>query len=137
MRTHVRWSDVDLFGHVNNAAYLRYLDDARFALLDMGVDATGAPTASWLAVVKHEIDYLGQLTYRPAPIDVELWVPRVGRTSVDIAYEVVDETRAVYLRARTRMVQLDGASRTPRAFTDEERSAFAAYPGQEPQLRGW
>lgn len=137
MRTHVRWSDVDLFGHVNNAAYLRYLDDARFALLDMGVDATGAPTASWLAVVKHEIDYLGQLTYRPAPIDVELWVPRVGRTSVDIAYEVVDEARVVYLRARTRMVQLDAVSRTPRAFTEAERAAFASYPGVEPHLRGW
>ncbi|MCG2801804.1 MAG: acyl-CoA thioesterase, partial [Cellulomonas sp.] len=64
----VRWSDVDLFGHVNNAAYLRYLDDARFVLFPaMGVDEAGAMTASLLVVVKHEIDYLTPLTFRPAP----------------------------------------------------------------------
>ncbi|MCV2393200.1 acyl-CoA thioesterase [Actinotalea sp. M2MS4P-6] len=137
MRTYVRWSDVDLFGHVNNAAYLRYLDDARFALFDMGVDADGQPTASLLVVVKHEIDYLGQLVYRLNPIDVEVWVPRIGRTSVDIAYEVVDEQRTVYLRARTRMVQLDSASRQARPFTDDERAALLAYPGDTPHLREW
>lgn len=137
LRTHVRWSDVDLFGHVNNAAYLRYLDDARFALFDMGVDDDGQLTASLLVVVKHEIDYLGQLMYRPAPIDVEVWVPRIGRTSVDIAYEVLDEDREVYLRARTRMVQLDAASRQPRPFTEAERDALLTYPGDTPHLHGW
>lgn len=146
MRTHVRWSDVDLFGHVNNAAYLRYLDDARFALFDMGVDADGQLTSSRLVVVKHEIDYLTRLSYRPQPIDVEVWVPRIGRTSVDVAYEVVgvgahpadgEPIREVYLRARTRMVQLDAASGAPRAFTATERAAFAAYPGEGPDLRAW
>jgi acyl-CoA thioester hydrolase len=137
MRTQVRWSDVDLFGHVNNAAYLRYLDDARFALFDMGVDDDGQLTSSRLVVVKHEIEYLGRLTYRPQPIDVEVWVPRVGRTSVDMAYEVLDTERTVYLRARSRMVQLDAASGTPRPFTPAERAAFEAYPGEAPALHPW
>ena len=134
----VRWSDVDLFGHVNNAAYLRYLDDARFTLFSgMGVDETGALTASLLVVVKHEIDYLASLTFRPAPIAVEVWVPRIGRSSVDIAYEVVDEPGTVYLRARSRMVQLDSVSHAARAFTTSERAAFEAYPGDGPTLRSW
>ncbi len=137
MRTHVRWSDVDLFGHVNNAAYLRYLDDARFTLFDMGVDDDGQLTASLLVVVKHEIDYVDQLVYRPNPIDVEVWVPRIGRTSVDIAYEVLDEQRTVYLRALTRMVQLDSATRQPRPFTEAERDALLAHPGAPPELRVW
>lgn len=137
MRTQVRWSDVDLFGHVNNAAYLRYLDDARFALFDMGIDADGQLTSSRLVVVKHEIDYLGRLTYRPQPIDVEVWVPRIGRTSVDMAYEVLDTERTVYLRASSRMVQLDAATGTPRPFTQDEREAFEAFPGEAPQLHAW
>ncbi|MCB2174255.1 MAG: acyl-CoA thioesterase [Actinomycetales bacterium] len=137
MRTQVRWSDVDLFGHVNNAAYLRYLDDARFALFDMGVDDDGQLTSSRLVVVKHEIDYLGRLTYRPQPIDVEVWVPRIGRTSVDMAYEVLDADRTVYLRASSRMVQLDAASGTARPFTPDERAAFEAYPGEAPALHPW
>jgi len=137
---HVRWSDVDLFGHVNNAAYLRYLDDARFMLFpSMGVDETGALTASLLVVVKHEIDYVAPLTFRPAPFAVEVWVPRIGRSSADFAYEIVDpaEPGTVYLRARSRMVQLDRATHASRAFTAAERAAFEAYGEDAPELRAW
>jgi acyl-CoA thioester hydrolase len=137
----VRWSDVDLFGHVNNAAFLRYLDDARFTVFpSMGVDEHGAMTASLLVVVKHEMDYLAPLRFRQRPFDVEVWVPRVGRSSVDFAYEVVDsgdDGPLVVLRARSRMVQLDRDAHTPRAFSDDERAAFLAYPGPEPVLRAW
>ncbi len=137
----VRWSDVDLFGHVNNAAFLRYLDDARFTLfLRMGVDEAGAMTASLLVVVKHEIDYVAPIRFRLAPVVVEVWVPRLGRSSVDFAYEVLDgdgPDAGVALRARSRMVQLDRATHTPRPFTDEERATFAAFPGPSPELRGW
>ena len=137
----VRWSDVDLFGHVNNAAFLRYLDDARFTLFPrMGVDEAGAMTASLLVVVKHEIDYLAPLRFRQAPVVVEVWVPRLGSSSVDFGYEILDgdgPDATVVLRARSRMVQLDRASHTPRPFTDEERAVFAAFPGPAPELRGW
>lgn len=136
----VRWSDVDLFGHVNNAAYLGYLDDARFTLFpSMGVDETGALTASMLVVVKHEIEYLAALTYRPAPFAVEVWVPRIGRSSVDFAYEILDAANpeTVYLRARSRMVQLDTATHAARAFTTEERAAFESHRGASPELRSW
>ncbi len=134
----VRWSDVDLFGHVNNAAYLRFLDDARFTLFSgMGVDESGAMTASLLVVVKHEIDYLAPLTFRPAPIAVQVWVPRIGRSSVDLAYEVLDEPGTVYLRARSRMVQLDSATHTARPFSAQERATFEAYPGAGPTLHPW
>ena len=136
----VRWSDVDLFGHVNNAAYLRYLDDARFTLFpSMGVDEMGALSASLLVVVKHEIDYVAPLTFRPAPFAVEVWVSRIGRSSVDFAYEIVDavDPGTVYLRARSRMVQLDQATHTARAFTPEEQALYEAYLDEAPELRGW
>ncbi len=137
----VRWSDVDLFAHVNNAAYLRFLDDARFALFpSMGVDPAGRPTDSLLVVVKHEIEYLAPLAFRPEPIAVDVWVPRTGRSSVDLGYEVLDvagDEPVVYLRARSRMVQLDRGTHRPRPFTPEERAVFQAYPGEAPVLHGW
>ncbi len=125
---------------MNNAAYLGYLDDARFTLFpSMGVDETGALTASMLVVVKHEIEYLAALTYRPAPFAVEVWVPRIGRSSVDFAYEILDAANpeTVYLRARSRMVQLDTATHAARAFTTEERAAFESHRGASPELRSW
>ncbi|PZR54396.1 acyl-CoA thioesterase [Xylanimonas oleitrophica] len=133
----VRWSDVDLFGHVNNAAFLRYLDDARFsAFTRMGVDELGALTEALLVVVKHEIDYRAPLTFTQVPVVVEVWVPRIGRSSVDFCYRVTSgETE--HLVARSRMVQLDRDTHRPRPFTDEERTAFEAHPGPELDLRSW
>ncbi|WP_024285898.1 thioesterase family protein [Cellulomonas sp. KRMCY2] len=136
----VRWSDVDLFGHVNNAAYLRYLDDARFTLFpSMGVDEDGALTASMLVVVKHEIDYLAPLTFTPAPFAVEVWVSRIGRSSVDFGYEIVDadDTGTAYLRARSRMVQLDKDTHLSRAFTPDERAAYETFLEDAPTLHPW
>ncbi|WP_255595963.1 thioesterase family protein [Cellulomonas sp. C5510] len=137
----VRWSDVDLFAHVNNAAYLRFLDDARFALFpSMGVDPAGRPTDSLLVVVKHEIEYRAPLSFRPAPVAVDVWVPRIGRSSVDFGYEVLDPDGAdpvVYLSARSRMVQLDRETHAPRAFTAGERAVFEQFPGEAPSLHPW
>lgn len=133
----VRWSDVDLFGHVNNAAFLRYLDDARFSLFStMGVDERGAMTDSLLVVVKHEIDYRSPLTFRPTPFEVQVWVPHVGRSSVDFAYEIHTDERVV-LTARSRMVQLQAADHAPLPFTPAQKAVFERFSGESPTLRSW
>lgn len=134
----VRWSDVDLFGHVNNAAFLRFLDDARFAVFPrMGVDAAGGITDAVLVVVKHEIDYLAAVPFTSRPVTVQVWVSRIGSSSVDFGYEVRLKDGASLLLARSRMVQVDRASGRPRAFDDAERAEFLAHQDDEPALRGW
>lgn len=140
----VRWSDVDLFGHVNNAAFLRFLDDARFAAFPgMGVDEAGAISETVLVVVKHEIDYLTPVRFTAKPLAVETWVSRVGTSSVDFGYEVAvaddegDPFAAPALRARSRMVQVDRESGRPRPFDDAQRAAFVTHTDAAPTLRGW
>lgn len=135
----VRWSDVDLFGHVNNAAFLRFLDDARFATFPrMGVDVAGAVTEAVLVVVKHEIDYLAAVPFTSEPVTVEVWVSRIGTSSVDFGYEVrLSRAGTPLLLARSRMVQVDRASGRPRAFSDAERADFSSHRDEAPVLRGW
>lgn len=135
----VRWSDVDLFGHVNNAAFLRFLDDARFATFPgLGVDAEGGLSDSVLVVVKHEIDYLAPVSFTAEPLEVQVWVCRVGGSSVDFGYEIRTRDGATsFLLAHSRMVQVDRASGRPRPFDAEERASLARYTDAEPVLRGW
>ena len=76
-----RWTDNDMFGHLNNAVY--------YALFDTAINAwigtrTGADplTAARLAVVAESgCRYFSELTF-PDPLAVGLAVQRVGRTSV-------------------------------------------------------
>lgn len=156
----VRWSDVDLFGHVNNAAWVRFLDDARFAVFPtMGVDASGSVGAAVMVVVKNEIDYRAPVPFTSRPLAVQVWVSRIGTSSVDFGYEVsvgegggdggvggaANDDGAVaasgdsdaVLVARSRMVQVDRATGRPLAFSDAERSDLARHLDDAPVLRTW
>ena len=120
-----------------------------FAVFDVANVAFGIPggNAQWpeeydfksignTFVVKHEIDYRAPLTFTKAPVVVEVWVPRIGRSSVDFGYRIVSGG-IEHLVARSRMVQLARDTHRPRPFTDEERASFDAHRGPEVVLHGW
>ncbi|WP_424887443.1 acyl-CoA thioesterase [Streptomyces sp. XH2] len=117
----LRWSDMDAFGHVNNAVFIRYLEEARIDFMFRLAPGEGSESFQGGSVVaRHEIDYLRPLVHRHAPVTVETWVTKVGAASLTVAYEVKDEDR-VYVRASTVVVPFDFEAGRPRRITDEER----------------
>ena len=97
----LRWSDLDAYQHVNNAAMLTLLEEARItafwrapagdlapwptAVLDAG------PTAQMSTLVaRQEIEYLRPLSYRRTPVIVEMWLGHLGGASLDVCYEMRD-----------------------------------------------
>src|ERR1700712_4184285 len=115
MRLHVpirlRWSDLDAYGHVNNAEMLRLLEEARiqaFWITDEAVggglqqqgdsgEAVGASTAvldgrpgadTLTLIARQEIEYLAPIPYLRQPLDVQLWLGRLGGASLEVCYEV-------------------------------------------------
>ncbi|GEB50962.1 MULTISPECIES: acyl-CoA thioesterase [Streptomyces] len=129
-RCPLRWSDMDAFGHVNNAVYLRYLEEARIDFL-AGVARRAAPEAftGGTVVARHEIDYLRPLVHQPDPVVVELWVTKLSAASVTFAYEVKDTEGAAgpYVRASTVVVPYDFDEQYPRRLTAAERSFLEGY----------
>lgn len=85
----VRWRDMDSMGHVNNAKYISYLEEARvrWMLTVPGVSMTDriAPV-----VAANNINYKRPLTW-PHDIIVELYVDRLGSSSVTIGHRIVDK----------------------------------------------
>jgi acyl-CoA thioester hydrolase len=101
---HVRFSDVDLLGHVNN---LRYLDYAQIAQVDLitGVyREAGIDAAVQNVIVRSEIDYVGQMNLRPEPYVVRSRVVAVGETSASFEQDIRDGDR---LMARSRLVEVN------------------------------
>jgi acyl-CoA thioester hydrolase len=77
----VRWADEDANGHVNNAVYLNYLEEARDALLDGLFGAS-----SFDFVLAHlGIDYVAEITHRHHVVSVDSWVTGHGTSSVRTA----------------------------------------------------
>lgn len=132
----LRWSDMDAFGHVNNAVFIRYLEEARIDFMFRLAPGEGSESFQGGSVVaRHEIDYLRPLVHRHAPVTVETWVTKVGAASLTVAYEVKDEEQ-VYVRASTVVVPFDFAAGRPRRITAEEKMFLADFQddaGQEGQ----
>ncbi|MFC9931735.1 acyl-CoA thioesterase [Streptomyces sp. NPDC127190] len=118
----LRWSDMDAYGHVNNAVFLRYLEEARIDFLS-GPDKDFRQGS---VVARHEIDYKQQLVHRPRPVDVELWITQIRAASFTVSYEVKDGD-VVYVRASTVVVPFDFETQRPRRITGEEREFLERY----------
>ncbi|MBV9026128.1 MAG: acyl-CoA thioesterase [Streptomycetaceae bacterium] len=126
-RCPLRWSDMDTFGHVNNAVYFRYLEEARIDLTFRLAPGEGDGSFSGGSVVaRHEIDYLRPLLHSYEPVTVETWVEKMGAASITYAYEIKDAER-VYARATSVVVPYNMAEQRPRRLTPAERKFLDAY----------
>ncbi len=94
LRLAVRWGDMDALGHVNNAAYLTYIEQARIDAL-AGIEGSPWPGSDaegpLLAAV--EITYRRPIVY-PATVVVETRCVHLGRTSFTLAHRLTVEDDA-------------------------------------------
>ena len=84
----VRWGDMDAMGHVNNAKYVSYLEEARVRWL---VTVPGISLQDRIApvVAATNVNYRAPIVW-PNDIVVELFVERLGNSSVTIGHRIVD-----------------------------------------------
>ena len=101
----VRFRDCDAFGHVNNAVYLTYLEEARFGFWKRLSGATGIPRNIILA--RAECDYRMPVALGDRLV-VRVAVAAVGTSSFTFSYEMVlTRTRQVVATAKTVQVMYD------------------------------
>jgi len=125
----VRWGDLDAFDHVNNAAFLVYVQEARIVWLSrLGTQLRD--DAKMPVVAAASLNFRRQLGW-PAQIVVELSIARVGNSSLTIAHRIVDEDDAscVYADGETVMVWIDPASGRSIALPEAVRAAVQSPAG--------
>ena len=138
----LRWSDLDAYGHVNNAEMLRLLEEARiqaFWITDESSQIEGStavleglPGSDTLTrIARQEIEYLAPIPYLRAPLDVQLWLGRLGGASLEVCYEVCSpigaEPFVQYATASSTIVLVDAATGKPRRISDDERTAWTPF----------
>jgi len=121
----MRWGDLDAQGHVNNAAFLDYLQEARVDWLLAGPAEMARLLDEGVLVVSHQLEYLAPVAFGERPLTVELWPEAVGASRFAIAYEVWDGD-VLAARARTAATPYDLAGGRLRRLTEVERAAFTA-----------
>ncbi|MFZ2964295.1 MAG: thioesterase family protein, partial [Rhodoglobus sp.] len=131
----------DAYGHVNNAEMLRLLEEARMqAFWRSEQPENDLPTAVLEAgpnpqvlslIARQEIEYLAPIPYDRRPLDIELWIGRLGGASLELGYEVYSpvgvEPRRLYTRAATTLVMVSAATESPTRIPAEHRAAWQPY----------
>jgi acyl-CoA thioester hydrolase len=119
-KQYVRWGDLDAFGHVNNASYLVYAQEARFAWSKM----------IEMVVARAEVDFIAPIYTGDIYIDVEIWVNKIGNSSFGLTYEMKngDELLA---RIKTVQVTVSMETKKSRPLTDSEREFLTKYLEEE------
>ncbi len=119
-KQYVRWGDLDAFGHVNNATYLVYAQEARFAWSKM----------IEMVVARAEVDFIAPIYTGDTYIDVEIWVNKIGNSSFGLTYEMKNGEELL-ARIKTVQVTVSMETKKSRPLTDSEREFLTKYLEEE------
>jgi acyl-CoA thioester hydrolase len=125
-RETVRFNDCDAFGHVNNALYLTYLEQARIAFLQrLGLFGRPESTAEMsMILARCEIDFRAPTTVGDE-IEIGVRPARFGTKSFDLDYELRSGGRLI-AEAKTVLVAFDYTQNRPIELPDDWRRSLAA-----------
>jgi len=113
---YVRWGDLDAFGHVNNATYLVYAQEARYAWSKM----------IEMVVARAEVDFIAPIYMGDFNLDIEIWVNKIGTSSFGVTYEMKNRDELVAV-VKTVQVTVSMETKKSRPLNDAERDFLNKY----------
>lgn len=122
----VRWSDLDAFGHVNNARTLTLLEEARVDWLFVAAARHGVDRLTeGIVVSRLSISYRRAIAFG-APVTVSMWVSALAAASFTVDYDVT-AAGELAAQASTVLVPVDPATFRPRRMTRVEREYLSRF----------
>ncbi len=125
-----RWSDMDPFQHINNAAVVTLLEEARIPWL-FAPERPTAALADGVFLADLHVRYRGQLAYEDGPLQVVMWVGRVRAADFTIVAEVrpagADESAPAAVVSEAQLAAVDLAAQRLRRLTGAERAYLEEF----------
>ena len=122
----VRFRDIDAMGHVNNAVYATYLEQARIEYIQDVVE--GAALAVGAVLADLHVDYERPIEYGETVV-VRTRVGELGTSSAPFEHEITADGELA-ATAEALMVAYDGEAGQPRPIPEEWRERIRAHEGQ-------
>jgi acyl-CoA thioester hydrolase len=103
----IRWGDMDAMGHVNNAAYFRYLETIRIDWMQ-SLGEPPNPQGEGVLIVNAFCNFYKQLEY-PADVLMKMYVSDPGRSSFESwgTMERADQPGVIHAAGGATMVWVD------------------------------
>jgi acyl-CoA thioester hydrolase len=122
-RIEIRWRDLDALGHVNNAVYATYLEEARDEWMQRALEGAGD---LWdYVLVRIAIDFRRELTQGDDAVLVRTRLTRIGTSSLTLREDILKLDGTLSAEAESVVVARDRATGASRPLTVAEREAYA------------
>ena len=123
----VRWDDIAALGHVNNAKYLTYAQEARFHWsFYQFYERNETPYFIDMVVARAEVDFVVPIYEGGLFVDVHIWVESVGTSSFVLNYEI-SSNGVLHARIKTVQVAISLQTKKSRPLADTEREFLKEY----------
>lgn len=130
-RVHLRWSDEDRNGHVNNTRFLTYSEDARLAwLATMAADLGHGLSSSGVIMASLNCQYKAQVHFAQTPeLDIDNHVRRLGSSSIELHQIVrhLGDEGAVVADMTNVLVSYDYEANKSVPWNDAQRAWFDQF----------
>lgn len=128
----VAWGDMDAFGHVNNAVFLRWYESGRIAYFrQIFPDADPSftrPEKIGPILARAEVNYRRPVAY-PDVVTIEVSVTRIGKSSFTMSYRIKSRAQSDAVVADGEGIQVlyDYQTAEPVPIPDDLRAAIHAF----------
>ena len=127
----VRFVDMDAFGHVNNAHYLTYIEQARVNYFNDVVGYHYDWNKEGLILAHADVDFISPIHFND-DISVKTRCSRVGNKSMEMEYEIVQikgKEEILKAKGKTVTVSYDYTTNTSIPVPEKWRKKFEELEG--------
>jgi acyl-CoA thioester hydrolase len=125
----VRFADIDAMGHVNNAVYLNYFEQARMAFFNDSVGSDWDWRKDGIVLARNEVDYISPI-FLQDNVSIETLVESIGRKSMTLSYEVFKakgEKRHLFAKGKSVIVSFNYLLGKTTEIPERWRESFLLY----------
>lgn len=124
LRIDIRWSDLDGYGHVNQAVYVTYAEEALDAFFRARL--VTAPERMWdYVAARTTVEYRSELRITDSPVLATVELARLGTKSITTRTTIAAADGRLAAELENVVVAIDGMGGPTRALTDVERAALS------------
>lgn len=126
MRMPMRWGDMDMMGHVNNAMYFTYIETARIDWFTSRGCAPN-PKGEGPVLINASCTFMKQLEY-PGEIEIRTFVGDFGRSSFETFHQIrrVDQPDVLCAEGAAKVVWVDFVAGKSTPLSEELKARFSA-----------
>ena len=123
------WSEMDMFGHINNVSYFKYIQASRVNYWDaIGLSQLFQETKVGAILASTSCNFLKELHY-PGNITVQVKPDFIKNTSFGLHHQILNEKGEVAAEAKDVLVMFDFMKNEKVAIPEEIRSGIEKLQG--------